>query len=238
MKNIPVLFAGLILLFLLSDCNKKTPSEPIVPITVSTIGYSNLTPTSVDINGVITGLDTVIARGVCWATHSGVNVANNITSDGTGIGNFTSSISGLSPATDYYIRTYAQTSQGTFYGDEIDITTKIAIPLVTTNNMTAVFTYGGSATGTVTDSGGGFVFFTGFCWSTTQNPTVSDNLFQFPGPQYQSPYKSPINFGGIVSGLSPNTTYYLKALAINKGGPGTNNGGTGYGNQITFTTNS
>jgi hypothetical protein len=229
MKNIPVLLAGLILVFLLNDCNKKTPAEPFpsIPqqISVSTIGYSNLTSTSVDINGVITGGETVIARGVCWAKHSGVNVADNITSDGKGIGNFTSSITGLSPYTDYYIRTYAQTTQGATYGKEIKIRTAIAIPVVRTNNMTTIFTYGGNAAGTVTDAGGGTILNIGFCWSTTPNPTVSDNLYKVPVSQYTG------DFGGVVSGLIPNTTYYLKALAIN-------NAGTGVGNQITFKTNS
>lgn len=91
--------------------------------------------------------------------------------------------------------------------------------------MTSVFTYGVNAAGTVTDAGGAVIHYAGFCWGISPNPTVNDNLYKFP----VSPYT--VDFGGVVSGLSPNTTYYLKALAIN-------DGGTGYGNQITFTTNS
>ena len=96
MKNFPVLLAGLILLFLSGDCKKKTLQTLSIPIMVYTIDYSNLTTTSVNFRGLITGgPENVVARGVCWATHNVASVSDNITSDGTGIGRFSSSITGL-----------------------------------------------------------------------------------------------------------------------------------------------
>ncbi len=61
----------------------------------------------------------------------------------------------------------------------------------------------------------------GFCWSTHENPTTADN--KLSGPAQYAGYSI------IVSGLTSNTTYYVRAFA-------TRDGATGYGNQIVFKT--
>jgi uncharacterized protein (TIGR02145 family) len=65
----------------------------------------------------------VIARGVCWSADSMPTVANSKTSDGIGVGSFTSFITGLTDSTTYYIRAYATSSIGTGYGNTISFTT-------------------------------------------------------------------------------------------------------------------
>ncbi len=62
---------------------------------------------------------------------------------------------------------------------------------------------------------------TGFCWSTHENPTTSDNKLA-AAAQYTG-------YSMIITGLAPNTTYYVRAFA-------THEGTTGYGNQVEFTT--
>ena len=61
----------------------------------------------------------------------------------------------------------------------------------------------------------------GVCWSTNQNPTISDNK--------TSEADGSGSFTSSITGLNANTTYYVKAYATNKAG-------TGYGNTISFTT--
>jgi uncharacterized protein (TIGR02145 family) len=61
----------------------------------------------------------ITGRGVCWSTSPNPTITNNKTTDGAGTGIFTSSISGLSPDTKYYIRAYSTNSFGTYYGDEL-----------------------------------------------------------------------------------------------------------------------
>lgn len=61
----------------------------------------------------------------------------------------------------------------------------------------------------------------GVCWSTAQNPTVSD--------LHTTDSAATGIFSSVLTPLSANTTYYLRAYA-------TNSDGTVYGNQITFTT--
>ena len=50
-------------------------------------------------------------------------IADSHTTDGTGTGTFTSSITGLTPNTTYYVRAYATNSVGTAYGEELSFTT-------------------------------------------------------------------------------------------------------------------
>jgi hypothetical protein len=67
---------------------------------------------------------TIKERGVCWSTSPKPTTANAKTSDGTGFGKFTSTLTGLKPSTKYYVRAYAIANAGaTFYGDEKSFTT-------------------------------------------------------------------------------------------------------------------
>ena len=66
---------------------------------------------------------SVTARGVCWSITSNPTIDNSKTTDGSGIGTFTSVITGLTSGTTYYVRSYATNSVGTTYGPEISFTT-------------------------------------------------------------------------------------------------------------------
>ncbi len=59
---------------------------------------------------------SVTEKGVCWNTTINPVYADNNTSDGTGKGIYTSSISSLTAATHYYVRAYATNSAGNGYG--------------------------------------------------------------------------------------------------------------------------
>lgn len=65
------------------------------------------------------GNDLLTARGVCWSTSPNPTILNTKTSDGTATGTFTSSITGLTPNTTYYVRAYATNSVGTAYGSQV-----------------------------------------------------------------------------------------------------------------------
>ena len=70
---------------------------------------------------------TVTSRGVCWSTSANPTIADSKSTSGNGLGSFTCSISGLSKATTYYIRSFATNSVGTVYGNQYTITTAPAI---------------------------------------------------------------------------------------------------------------
>lgn len=72
---------------------------------------------------VNSGGSNVTARGVCWCTSQNPTIADAHTTDGSGTGEFSSSITGLAPNTTYHVRAYATNSVGTSYGKEETFTT-------------------------------------------------------------------------------------------------------------------
>jgi len=93
--------------------------------TVTTSSVGSITNTSASCGGVVTasGGSTVIARGVCWGTSTNPTTSGSHTTDGSGTGTFTSSLTGLILATTYYVRAFAINSVGTAYGNERSFTT-------------------------------------------------------------------------------------------------------------------
>jgi hypothetical protein len=103
----------------------KLNAFPITVPTVITTAVSSVTPFSASGGGNVTsdGGAAVTARGVCWSTSPNPTTADNHTTDGTGTGVFTSSITGLTPGITYYVRAYATNAIGTAYGNQVTFTT-------------------------------------------------------------------------------------------------------------------
>lgn len=74
----------------------------------------------------------------------------------------------------------------------------------------------------VTEDGNEFVDRKGICWSTTTHPTLNDHASD-RGDQGSGAYQSPL------FGLRPNTTYFIRAFAINSAG-------TAYSKELQITT--
>lgn len=106
-----------------STASDDTPSA-YAP-TVTTNNVTNVTSSSANCGGYVSsdGGYTVTARGVCWSTSQNPTTSNSHTSNGSGTGSFSSSITGLSSSTTYYVRAYATNSQGTSYGVQKSFTT-------------------------------------------------------------------------------------------------------------------
>lgn len=66
---------------------------------------------------------STVTRGICWSINANPTLADAHTTDGTGIGAFSSSLTGLSAATLYHVRAYVTNTAGTAYGNEITFTT-------------------------------------------------------------------------------------------------------------------
>ncbi len=93
---------------------------------VATLPVEEITDVSAVTGGNITddGGDVVKARGVVWGTSENPTIDNaSKTSDGTGKGQYTSTIIKLKYETVYYVRAYATNSVGTSYGETIKFTT-------------------------------------------------------------------------------------------------------------------
>lgn len=69
------------------------------------------------------GGGTVSARGVCWKTSTNPTTSDSHTTNGSGTGEFTGTLTGLSANTLYYVRAYATNENGTAYGGNLTFTT-------------------------------------------------------------------------------------------------------------------
>ncbi len=92
---------------------------------IATSNIVKLAVDSIQCGGAITeeGSKDVTAKGVCWSLTSNPSVSNTKTNEGSGVSDFTSTISGLLSDTVYYIRAYATNSEGTVYGNELTYST-------------------------------------------------------------------------------------------------------------------
>jgi hypothetical protein len=108
--------------------------------TLTTTALAAVTPTTVSSGGNISsdGGSVVTARGVVWNTTSNpVLPGLGSTSDGAGTGSFASSISSLSPETQYNVRAYATNSVGTAYGNNLSFYTLSNQPVNQATNLVA-----------------------------------------------------------------------------------------------------
>ena len=211
----------------------------------------------------------VTARGICWSTKQNPTVEDDKTTDGSGVGTFTSEMTDLEADTKYYVRAYATNEKGTAYGEEVSFTTEEVEepeepeepeqpedpenpenpedpenpeqpedpenpenpedpeqpvgPIVITAEVTDITVNSAKCGGGISDGGGASVVERGVCWNTSGNPTVLDIRVKDVE-------------GGLgtyisnITGLEHNTTYYVRAYAVNA------NGVAGYGPEVSFTT--
>lgn len=191
--------------------------------TISTTQITAITHNSAIGGGDISnnGGASITVRGVCWSTNQTPTIADSKTMDGAGLGVFASSISNLSPATKYYVRSYSTNSIGTAYGDETSFTTLATIPTISTSQITAITDNSAIGGGEVSTDGGASITSRGICWSTNQTPTISD-----------SKTVDGIGLGlyiSTITNLTPLTKYYVRSYS-------TNSIGTAYGNEVEFET--
>ena len=147
------------------SCQKEISAPGIIATlpAITTTAVTSITSTTAASGGNITddGGAAVTARGVCWSTTANPTIAlSTKTTDGTGIGTFTSAITGLTATTVYYVRAYATNSVGTAYGNQITFTstnTTTALATVTTATTSAITMATATSGGNVANDGGAAV---------------------------------------------------------------------------------
>jgi hypothetical protein len=214
----PMVWAGL-LMFILFSCKKE--NARLTPFI--TIKVSEITSNTISAEGLITnsGGDSILIKGICWSINQNPTVADNKTTVADGTENFTGLITGLTPATTYYVRAFATNTTGTGYSSKYIVKTFALAPILSTMNVSEITETKATAGGNVASDGGAPVTEKGVCWSTSQNPTI-DGLKTNDGSGTGI-------FTSSITGLMSSTTYYVRAYA-------TNGSGTSYGNQLSFTT--
>lgn len=196
--------------------------------TVTTQAVSAVLETTALGNGNITKTGGVNAtrRGFCYkeGVAGDPTTADDVVYDDGdfGVGAYTKAITGLTKGTGYRVRAYAVNSEGTSYGDTVQLTTDEE-PTVTTQAVSNIGDVTAIGNGNITDLGGDTPTKRGVCWNTTGTPTITDSKTEETGEFATGAFTE------LIAPLSPETTYYVRAYAMNAVG-------YSYGAEVSFTT--
>ena len=178
---------------------------------------------------VSVGSSKVSKHGFCWAeqeqpTTSSSGICN--LGDAEAAKDFTYNATSLKANTTYYVRAYAENTEGVSYSNQMKLQTNGVPQVAEVETGTAIDVTSSQAlvSGNIVNLGNtsGLSQY-GHVWGTMENPTISNNKTQLGKTYATGAYNS------TLSGLSPNTLYHVRAYA-------TNGVGTSYGKDITFTT--
>jgi len=204
-----------------SDATFSTTAAPTAPA-ISSPTSANLTSSSAVLGANVTadGGASVTDRGTCWGLSA--NPASNCLSQGSGLGVFTHTRSGLAASTLYHYRGYATNSVGTSYTSDATFTTAAppTAPTLTTPTVSSITSSGATLGATVTSNGGAALTARGTCWGTSPAPVT--NCVADGGTSVSA-------FTQARAGMAASTFYYYRGYA-------TNSVGTGYSSDGTFTT--
>lgn len=209
--------------------NIPSKEKPTVAMQI----VDNITYSSATFKGAIASIGSakVTKHGFCWSTSEEPTVAS------TGICNlgdsekakdFTYNAASLEPSTTYYVRAYAENAEGISYSNQMKFQTKGTPQLATveTGTVSNIQATQADVEGNITNLGNvSSVTQYGHVWSTRNTPTIKDNNTSLGTTTATGTYHS------TITGLAPNTKYYVRAYA-------TNSVGTAYGNEISFETGS
>lgn len=96
-------------------------------LTVTTTSVNVGSAYSVNANGSVSysgGGSAIAERGFCYATTTNPTLSNDTVRAGSGVGNFSAGIAGLTAGTTYYVKAYAKSNTGDVtYGNQLSFTT-------------------------------------------------------------------------------------------------------------------
>ena len=204
-----------------------TAGEEVVMPSVTTQQISNVTSSSVTFNGTIVdpGLPSYTERGFVYSTSAQPTIENNmgkITSAVNGQASFSATVYGLNSNVTYYVRAYAINTLGPAYGNDVTFNTNGVPTSLTTSAVTNISTNSATLNGTINVAGSPNYTEKGFCFRKNGEPSISDNKKIVSGSGTGA-------YSVNISGLEYQSTYYVKAYAIQNGQPV-------YGNTVNFST--
>ncbi len=117
----------LMLLIIITACKEENTDDPVQLPELSTLAVQEISSQGAVSGGEISdeGNSPITVRGLVWSTSENPTTGSNegITTEGNGIGTFTSTLTNLIPYTTYYVRAYAANSGGTTYGNQLEFET-------------------------------------------------------------------------------------------------------------------
>ena len=191
--------------------------------TVITSPVTEYTSTSATVGGSVTdyGGFEITVRGIYWGTEPNPRLTGTRVEMGSGDGDFSQTFTELNRSITYYVIAFATNIKGTSYGSEISFTTEPELPIVITATILDITPYSATAGGVVSSSGGTDVTERGIYWGITADPLNTGTRVAMDSGTG--------SFADTLDNLTPGTTYYVTAYAINSIG-------TAYGEEKSFLT--
>jgi hypothetical protein len=119
--------AWILAVSMIAGCKKKV-DDTVKTVTIKTLDPSMIDFASARSGGSITspGDLPLLQKGICFSTSPGPTITNSVILSNNSSDSFTCTMSGLNPATQYYIRAFAKNDAGIFYGNEVSL--KLTVP--------------------------------------------------------------------------------------------------------------
>lgn len=193
--------------------------------TVTTTTATSVLATTASAGGTVTsnGGSSVTSEGTCWGPTANPRIGGSgvtCTSDGTSTP-FTSSLTGMTPATTVHYNAYAINAIGTGYGSDMSLTT-INVPTAVTGLSAYITSTSFKVQGTVTSNGGSSVTAEGLCVGPSTNPRIGGSGVSCTSDGTSTPFVS------FPTGQTSGATVHVASYA-------TNAAGTGYGSDLAVT---
>lgn len=127
----------------------------------------------------------------------------------------------LKENTTYYVRSYVTNEAGTAYGEEVNFATlEILVPTLSSVDVKSVTHRSASFSAQILSANNGTISDAGFVYSTNHNPGLTNHRISV-GKNTDLSIRA--------NELSPKTTYYVRAYAINEKG-------VNFSEEVSFTT--
>lgn len=199
-----------------SSASGNPPEVQINPV-------NNITATTAQCEGRVINAHggDITNCGFCYCTNHTPTINDIVMPLGPCSGSFSSTLANLARNTTYHVRAFATSNLGTGYSSEITFTTVSGLPTCGSTTITNLDPATARGQSSASASNGYSITEKGICWSTNHTPTTNDQT-------------ATSGFGdgeirAYLSSLQPNTTYRVRSYA-------TNEFGTSYGPEMTFTT--
>lgn len=221
-------FLAAFALLMQSCLDKDIIKDPLKdPAAMHTDSVSHVGFEKVLIHSTLSSVDPerLVEAGITWGPRpSPIPAVAKIPYNNVLGGNYVTEIPGLTSGSTYYVRTYALSAGGIFYGNELEfVARKREFPSLATNPADEIQSSQALCGGNVSSAGSSAVSERGIEYTTTPNDPGNVNQ------RAKAATAGTGQFSVLITGLSPSTQYYARAYALN-------GEGAGYGPYISFTT--
>lgn len=205
---------------------------PTVAPTVAIESASNATYNSIQLRGTVlsVGSSKVTRHGFCWSEHAAPTIEDTHSDSGdcSEPRTFESTATNLKSSTTYHVRAYAINDVGISYSErELTFNTMASptTPEVKTGSTEQITDTSARIYGSIVALGNvSQITHYGHVWAKSALPALQNGAYTDFGVKTGTG-----SYASDLTGLEPNTTYYVRAYA-------TNEKGTAYGDDVVFTT--